>query len=121
MTSRFHGPITTLDGETFASFIQKAFTDELKMAGIYSKAAPVTITGRLDHIDYSTAFAHRWELTLTLISTTGKTVTVTENYDYAGSVFAAPGGECIQAALAFVPAVQNLLGKIIEQLSTSLL
>lgn len=30
----FHGPVTTLDGETFASFIQKAFTDELKMAGI---------------------------------------------------------------------------------------
>jgi hypothetical protein len=117
----YHGPVTTLDGETFASFIQKAFTDELKMAGIYSKTAPVAITGRLDHIDYSTAFGHKWELTLTLNASTGKSVTVTENYSYSGSVFAAPGGECAQAALAFVPAVQNLIGKIIEQLPLSLL
>ncbi|MDD2337884.1 MAG: hypothetical protein PHD01_15080 [Geobacteraceae bacterium] len=112
----YHGPVTTLDGETFASFIQKAFTDELKMAGIYSKTAPVTITGRLDRIDYSTAFASEWELMLTLYASTGKSVTVSENYKYTGSVFAAPGGECVQAALAFVPAVQNLIGKIIEQL-----
>ncbi len=111
-----HGPVTTLDGETFASYIQKAFTDELKMSGIYLKTAPVTITGRLDHIDYSTAFASKWDLTLTLNSSNGKSVTVTENYDYKGSVFAAPGGECVQAALAFAPAVQNLIGKAIEQL-----
>lgn len=112
----FHGPVTTLDGETFASFIQKAFTDELKMAGIYSKTAPLTITGRLDRIDYSTAFGSEWELMLTLNASTGKSVTVSENYKYTGSVFAAPGGECVQAALAFVPAVQNLIGRIIEQL-----
>lgn len=53
---------------------------------------------------------------LTLNASTGKSVTVSENYKYTGSVFAAPGGECVQAALAFVPAVQNLIGKIIEQL-----
>jgi len=117
----FHGPVTTLDGETFASFIQKAFTDELKMAGIYSKTAPITITGRLDKIDYTTAFGSEWELLLTLNSSNGKSVTISENYKYTGSVFAAPGGECAQAALAFVPAVQNLIGKIIEQLPVPLL
>jgi hypothetical protein len=116
ISCHFHGPVTTLDGESFASFIQKAFTDELKMAGIYSKNAPVTIIGNLDKIDYSTAFGHEWLLILKLNSSTGKSVTVTENYKYSGSVFAAPGGECAQAALAFVPAVQNLIGKTIEQL-----
>ncbi len=111
-----HGPVSTLDGETFASFIQKAFTDELKMAGLYSKAAPVTITGNLDHIDYTTALGHQWDLTLTLNSSTGKSATVSEIYKYSGSVFAAPGAEYAQAALAFVPAVQNLNAKIIAEL-----
>jgi hypothetical protein len=113
---QYHGPVTTLDGETFASFLQKAFTDELKMAGIYSKEAPVTISGRLDEIDYSTAFSISWELKLTLISSTGKSATVSKTYKYKGSIFGTPGGECAQAALAFVPAVQNLNAKIIEQL-----
>lgn len=111
----FHGPVTTLDGETFVSFIQKAFTDELKMAGLYSKTAPVTITGRLDHIDYSSVTS-QWDITLTVNASTGKSATITENYRFSGSVFASPGGECVQNALAFVPAVQNLNGKIIEQI-----
>jgi hypothetical protein len=116
ISCHYHGPVTTIDGEPFAKFIEKAFSDELKMSGIYSKTAPVTISGYLDHIDYSTAFDSRWDLTLTLNSSTGKSVTITESYQYKGSVFAAPGGECAQAALAFVPAVQNLIGKIIQQL-----
>lgn len=116
----FHGPVTTLDGETFASFIQKAFTDELKMAGIYSKTAPVTITGSLDHIDFS-SISSQWDIVLTLKSSTGKSVTITENFKFSGSIFASPGGECVQNALAFVPAVQNLIGKMIAEMQVSLL
>ena len=114
---QYHGPLVTLDGETFASFIGKAFADELKMAGIYSKSAPVTISGTLDHIANANAFSTKWELTLTVRTSTGRSVTVTETYDYKGSVFSLdPGAECEQAALAFVPAVQNVVGQIIQQL-----
>lgn len=117
LACQYHGPMVTLDGETFASFIGKAFADELKMAGLYSATAPVTITGRLDQIDNSTAFGTDWELTLTVFASTGRSGTITEKYDYKGSVFSFdPGAECEQVALAFVPAVQNLIGKIIQQL-----
>lgn len=116
ISCHFHGSVHTVDGEPFAKFIEKALSDELKMAGVYSKTAPVTISGHLDSIDFSTAFDTRWDITLTLKSSTGKSVTITENYQYNGSVFGSDGGECGQAALAFVPAVQNLVGKIIAQL-----
>lgn len=111
------GPVATVDGEPFAAFIQKAFEDELKMAGIYSEAAPTTITATLDKIDVSTALDSQWELQLTVQSTNGTSIVVNEIYDYGYSW--APGdGECVQAAVAFVPAVQNVIGKVIKELPT---
>ena len=117
ISCHMHGPVSTLDGETFASFIRKAFVDELKMSGVYSASAPVTVSGRLDTVDYKTAFGTEWDFTVTLTASNGKTATVTETYVYRGSkVRWDAGGECEQVALAFVPGVQNLVGKMIAQL-----
>ena len=63
------GDIRTQDGESYTKFIQKAFSDELKMAGIYSSSAPVTITGRLNYNDAS-YFEGQWKLVLTVKSST---------------------------------------------------
>ena len=49
------GPIKTPDGEPFSEFVRKALVDELKLANAFSAAAPVTLTGNLDSIDFSSA------------------------------------------------------------------
>ena len=58
------GPIKTPDGETFANFIRKGLVDELKLAEVYSSSSPVTLTGNLDSIDFSST-SGTWNLALT--------------------------------------------------------
>ena len=62
------GPIKTPDGQSFESFIRKAFIDELKMADLYASEAPVTLTGTLDSIDFSSA-SGKWNIAVTIINT----------------------------------------------------
>jgi hypothetical protein len=105
------GPIKTPDGQTFENFIKKAFTDELKIAEVYSSSSPVTLSGNLDAIDFSSNSGN-WELELTVKSTNGESISVTENYSYTTSFLGETA--CNQTAQALVPAVQNLIGKIVR-------
>ena len=105
------GPIKTPDGQPFESFIKKALTDELKIAEIYSSSSPVTLSGNLDAIDFSSTSGN-WNLGLTIKSTNGKSISVTENYSYTTSWFGETA--CNQTAQALMPAVQNLIGKVVR-------
>ena len=105
------GPIKTPDGESFAEFIRKALLDELKMANSYSPLAPVSITGNLDAIDFSSNSGN-WNLALTIKSSNGKSMSVSESYAYTSSFYGETA--CNQTAQAFMPAVQNLVGKIVR-------
>jgi hypothetical protein len=53
ISCRAVGPIKTPDGEPFSEFIRKALLDELRIANVYSETAPITVTGNLDAIDFS--------------------------------------------------------------------
>lgn len=121
MSCNYKGDINTMDGESYVQFIRNALVSELKFSGVYSATAPVTITGRLDQIDNSTAFSTDWTLVMTLSSSNGKSVTITENYHYNGSVFGTAASTCGSLAAAFVPAVQDLIGKIIQEVPSTLL
>ena len=105
------GPIKTPDGEPFAEFVRKAILDELKIANAYSSAAPVTITGNLDAIDFSSTSGN-WNLALTVRSSNGKSMSVSESYGYTSSYYGETA--CNQTAQAFMPAVQNLVGKVVR-------
>ena len=105
------GPIKTPDGQTFENFIKKALTDELKIAEIYSTSSPLTLSGNLDAIAFSSNSGN-WELGLTVKSTNGASISVTENYSYTTSFFGETA--CNQTAQALVPAVQNLIGKVVR-------
>lgn len=108
---RGFGPIKTPDGETFADYIRKALFDEVRMANIYSPDAPITITGNLDVIDFSSVNGG-WSITLTLSSSKGRSLTVSENYEFTSSFYGETA--CSQTAQAFMPAIQNLIGKIVH-------
>jgi hypothetical protein len=105
------GPIKSPDGETFENYIRKAFIDELKLAELYSVNSSVTLTGNLDNIDFSSN-SGTWNLAATIKSTNGKVVTVSENYSYTTSFYGETA--CNQTAQALMPAVQDLISKIIR-------
>lgn len=105
------GLIKTPDGEPFSDFVRKALLDELKFAGSFSATASITLIANLDAIDFSTTNGS-WNLTLTVKSSNGKSMTASEQYAFPTSFV--PLTTCNQTAQALVPAVQNLVGKIIR-------
>ena len=105
------GPIKTPDGETYSEFVREAFIDELKMAGIYSESASVTLRGNLDQVDFSST-SGVWNLALTVKSSTGGAMSVSEDYEYKTSFYGETA--CNQTAQALMPAVQNLVGKVVR-------
>ena len=103
-------PIRTADGEPFSEFVRKAFLDELRIANAFSASAPVTLTGNLDSIDFWSTGDGVWNLVLTLKASNGKSMNVLGSYAYRTSWDTG----CSDTAQAFVPAVQNLLGKVVR-------
>jgi hypothetical protein len=109
MSCRLAGPIQLPTGLNFVTYIQKALSDEFKVAGLYSVSAPVTLTGSVDHLAFS-SMSGDWDITLTVHSSNGHTVTVAEHYEFHSSYTAESA--CHNVADAFQPAVQALIGKL---------
>lgn len=105
------GPIKTPDGETFAEYVRKAMLNELKLSNSYLASAPVTITGNLDAVDFSSG-SGTWDLALTVRSSNARTMSASESYAYTTSFYGETA--CNQTAQAFMPAVQNLVGRIVR-------
>ena len=107
---RGEGPIKTPDGNTFVEYIRESLIDELQIAEIYSPDAPVILTGHLENINFSST-AGKWNLSLTIKSSNGKSILVDEEYKYTTSFMASTA--CNQTAQALMPGVQNLIKKIV--------
>ena len=108
---RAGGQINTPDGEPFSQYVRAALISELEMAEAYSASAPVTLTGTLDHVD-SNSLAGTWTIALTVASSNGRSIAVEEKYSF-GSSFAADVA-CPQTAQALMPAVQNVIAKLVH-------
>jgi hypothetical protein len=106
---RLVGPIELPAGLTFVTYIQKAVSDEFKVAGLYNASAPVSLTGSVDDLAFSSV-SGGWDITLTVRSSNGRAVTVAEHYDFHTSYTAEAA--CHNVADGFQPAVQALIGKL---------
>jgi len=121
---RLDAKIELADAVTPAQYIQRAFEDELKMAGAYAQASPrVTLTGNISRLEVSssTKYVDRgsWKIDLNLISSNGHRMSVAEYYEF-------PSGQsarlaCRQTADAFSRVVQNLIGKTVHSPEFALL
>jgi len=110
---RLSTPIGTASGETFASYIQNAFKKELLVAGMYDPKSNVTISANLDDIYGSTTLGNAyWEFKITVKSSNGNSYKVDSRYDYESSYFG--GTACSEMQRSFVPAVQKLIGDIVQ-------
>ncbi len=110
------GPITLPNNLTYGAYVKKAFEDELKIAGAYAYKDPkVIISGRINRINMSSSKGLTrgfWDIDLTVSSNTGRSVTMSEYYEFDSGFdgFSA----CKNTADALMPTVQNLVGKIIK-------
>lgn len=107
---RLAGPIQLPAGLTFEGYIQKAFSDELKVAGVYDDKAQVTLLGTITDMKFSST-GGSWDIALTVNSSNGKSVAVSEHYDFHTSFSAV--GACHDVSDFFQPAVQGLVNKVI--------
>jgi hypothetical protein len=110
------GPMRVADGITHTQYIQRAFEDELKIAGAFSASpARVTLTGKIEKIDFSTTRAvtgGSWTIDFSLGSSNGKNLKVSEYYEFDSGFMA--NEACRNTAEAFSRAVQNLVGKTVK-------
>jgi hypothetical protein len=113
-TCRALGPLKVSDNLTHTGYIQKAFEDELKIAGAFGNPARVSLNGKINTLEFSSSHGLTggyWKIDMTLASTNGKSMNVDEYYEF-NSGFSAPEA-CRQTAEAFTRAVQNLVGKTV--------
>jgi hypothetical protein len=110
------GPMQVSDGLTHAQYIQKAFEDELKIAGAFaSGSARVTIGGKITKLEFSSTRSltgGSWTIELSMRSSNSTVLTVSEYYEF-NSGFSA-NEACRNTADAFSRAVQNLVGKAVR-------
>jgi hypothetical protein len=109
------GPIKTPDGESFEEFVRRAFIAELTMAELYATAAPVTLSGHIQRLDFASGIYFTdaaWDLALMVKSSNGKSLVATERYAFKASYGAEAG--CLNTAQALMPAIQNVVGKAIR-------
>lgn len=105
------GPIKTPDERPYEEYVRKALIDELQVAGLYAESASVVLTGNLDKVDFSSTEG-KWALVVTIRSSNGRSLMVTNEHDYETSFIAEKA--CALTAQAFGPAVQTLIGKLVH-------
>ena len=109
------GPLKVADNLTHTQYIQKAFEDELKIAGSYAATnARVTLGGKVKKLEFSSSkglTSGFWNIDLRLESSNGKTLDINEYYKF-NTGFAA-NEACRNTADAYLRAVQNLVGKTV--------
>ena len=113
---RLTGSLAPLDKVTYTDYIRKAFEAEFKLAGALAVVQPrVTLSGNVTSLEFSSSrniIGGSWLIDLALNSSNGKQMTISEVYEFESGY----NGEtaCRQTAEAFVPAVQDLIGKTVR-------
>src|SRR5262245_35442906 len=55
------GPIKSPDGKPFEAYVRQALIDELRVAELFGESAPVTLTGNLNELEFSST-SGKWIL-----------------------------------------------------------
>jgi hypothetical protein len=111
---RMFGQINPPDGMTMSKYVEKAFNDELKNAGIYDANKGVSLSGVLTRAEFSSTSAITrgwWSMGLKLSSPGGKSINVENIYEFESGYEGMTA--CYQTAQALGPAVQDLINKIV--------
>lgn len=114
---RAAGSIQSPGGLGFADYIRRALIDELRVAGAMDDRNPaVTLTGTVEQLAFSSSHGGGqnafWDIRLRVGSSNGRSVTVSERYDFQSGFIA--DSACKRTADAYMPAVQRLIGRLVR-------
>lgn len=113
---RAAGPLAPPDGITHTAYLKKALEDELKVAGAHAASTPkVILTGVVNKLEFSSSrglTGGSWDIDVSLSSSNGKSMAAVEHYEFESGFVADTA--CKQTAEAYMPTVQNLIGKIVR-------
>jgi len=113
---RGFGDITPPVNMSFQGYIQTALADELKVAGLYDEKNPkVVLSGSIDRLNFSSSKGltnGEWNIDLKITSSNGRSMYVSESFQFESAF----NGDiaCRRTAEAFLPAVQDLITKIVR-------
>ena len=97
------GFLEIADNLTHTQYIQRAFEDELKVAGVFAQSSPrVSLSGSVTKLDFSSMRAvvgGSWTIDLDLKSSNGSQMIVSEYYEFSSGFLATEA--CRQTAEAF--------------------
>ena len=113
MMRRLVGPIHLPGDVAPEDYISKAISAELELAGLSGNAGPgVTLTGQIDQFSFNSMIGDAsWDIGLTVASTNGKKLAVSESYPFHASYVG--DAACHNVADAFEPAVEALTSKLV--------
>lgn len=110
---RLATPVGTSSGETFTSYIKKAFKKELLVSNKYDETSNTKLSMNLDKIYGSTTLGNAyWEFQVTVKNSNGKRFPLNSKYEYESSYLATSA--CSEMQRSFVPAVQKLIGETVQ-------
>jgi hypothetical protein len=110
---RLANPVIMPNDGTINEYIENAFTEELKMAGLYDKNASIIISGNLNNTTASSGMSDgHWTFDMTVKSSNGKSFNIIHKHEYSGSFI---GGVACRENMPdeFEPAVEELINAII--------
>ena len=111
ITCRAAGPVTV--SPSFEAYIEKAFIDELKLAGVYDPNSKMILSGKLEEIDFSSGITDgKWMFTVTVGNARDERFTTQSTFGFSGSFVADKA--CHEVAQAFGPAVQKLIADVVR-------
>lgn len=115
MLCRLVGPIHLPGDISPEAYLTNAFSDQFELAGLTSgKSAPVTISGEITRFDFSSMIGDgNWNFGITLKSSNGHSLSVSEDYHFAASFVG--DAACHNVADAYAPAVQALVQKVVKE------
>lgn len=97
-------------------YIQQGLVEELKNAGMFDDVSPkITLSGTVEQLSFFSRrhiYTSTWDIGLRVTSSNGKSVYVTDHYNF--DVGAGSHADCQKIAEAYLPAVQKILGKFIN-------
>ena len=97
----------------FETYIEKAFIDELKLAGLYDPNASLKLSGKLEQIDFSSGISDgNWAFTLVVSNARNESFSTQSKFPFSGSFIAEKA--CQEVAQAFGPAVQKLIEDVVR-------
>lgn len=97
----------------YTSYVENALKTEFAMAGMLSSDSPIKIKGIVKKVEgANSVYRAYWAFDIELISSNGKSMTVSSKYDYSPVWNGTES--CVKMKNTFIPATQKLIREILS-------